>query len=153
MSVAATRRHFGLDGQPSHLPNVTSRREVSPEDVQFALANKHRMGWQTLATIRAVNREDLRRHVERWLNPPPVAPPVEKPRVPMPIRVLSAIAQGAARPQEIITALGVTEATVHCAVRRLKVDGYLTGRAGAANPWAISPAGYDALIDAGLFDE
>lgn len=161
MSNSGVIRTHGLDGAP-RLSFDPARRRIEPADVAFAQANKHRMGWQTMANIRAVNMVDLRRHCELGYavaNPAPVAPAASKPKSPPPparkapppldpVRVLRAIRRGAASHDDLAELLSITPGHAKRATADLKARGWLAGYAGSLSGWVITKAGDAAIWNA-----
>lgn len=146
-------RNLGLDGPPAHLPAERVGRKIERADVDFALANRGRMGWQTIANIRGIHQGDLRRECERVLNPqPPAAAGAARPKITVPLRVLALIAGGCKGPSEVAFQLGMVDVDVQTVLRRLKAYGQLTGTARRAGGWIITAPGRAALKAAGLAD-
>lgn len=158
MSSSGVIRMNGLDGAP-HMAFESSRRRIEPADVAFANANKHRLGWQTMAKMRGVNMHDLRRACDfayAQAATPPEAVPAAKPgskaapsearrRMIDPVRVLRAIHDGAASRQDLAEILGCTAKGAGAVVEDLKARGFLAGHSRSFTGWLVTNAGLAVL--------
>lgn len=132
---------------------AVARRKIEPSDVEFAMANKHRMGWQTIANIRAVNMADLRRHCERGAGLGGLTPVEAKPTPPAAVRcpkinllaALGAIHEGATSHQDIADLIQCSVSGAGVAVMRLKEKFWLAGNGRSRGGWVITIAGLAAL--------
>lgn len=161
MSSSGVIRTNGLDGAP-HMAFESSRRHIEPADIAFANANKHRLGWQTMAKMRGVNMHDLRRACDKayaeavkvaaepQARPAARAPAPVRQRSADPLRVLSAIVRGAASYADLTELLGCSRTSINNALTFLKRAGWLAGHARSYAGWVITEPGHAALRKAQL---
>lgn len=139
---------FGQTG--AILPRIAARRRIEREDLVFVAAHKHRMGWQTMATILRVNVLDLRRACERGYVEAEPEPPAPKPKtnnLPTvdPLKVLRAIQRGAASAADIADLVSCSPRHATALVGDLKRLGWLAGDGRSYVGWVVTAAGVEAL--------
>jgi hypothetical protein len=130
----------------------SSRRKIERDDIVFANANKHRLGWQTIANIRGVNMLGLRKACEFGFADPEPAPPKAAVATPTAklegLRLLRVIQGGAASVDDLREALGYSRSHIGKIIGLLKAEGLLAGHARAASGWVVTKAGDAALWNA-----
>lgn len=149
-----------IDGPSSHLPSCTARRRIQREHIDYALANKHRMGWQALANICGVNRIDLQQACERgYAGPVSKAEalaasaraddaPAKRPQVD-PIIALHAIHRGAQCLEDIADFAECARSHAGKLVTELRTQGLMAGDRRSWTGWLVTKAGVTALQKAG----
>lgn len=151
MSGSGIIRAHGLDGAP-RMAVESSRRRIEREDIAFAQANKHRMGWQAMARIRGVNQTDLKMACDRGYSDIPTKA-AEKPALPAsgrgqpfdPLRILEAIQKGAACLEDISDICHISRSHAGQLIKQLKAEGLLSGHGRGLTGWLVTGAGLIAL--------